>query len=970
MQGTRVSHYLVLEQIGAGGMGVVYLARDEKLARNVALKFITPAVAADAHARARLMREARAACAVDHPNIATVHDVGEWEGQLFLAMGYYPGETLKDRIARGPLAIDEAAAIAEQLASGLAAAHAADVVHRDLKPGNVILTTSGLVKILDFGLAKLIGPSIDTVTDMTGAGAAVGTMRYMAPEQARGAQVDPRADVWAFGVVLFEMLTGRVPFPQESAAALLAAILTERPTESRSIGPEIPAELERLITRCLVKDPAERTLTASEAARILAAYRASVAGRSARPPRRRVAWLTTAVLLVSAALAAPPALRALHRRWATRTALPEIQRLTAAQDLAAAVDLAMEAERYIPGDAELVAILSTIARPLTIESEPSGAQISYMEYGKDGAWRPLGRTPIRDARLPINWLRVRAEKAGFDTAEDVVGNIVGPGGVSTARFELAPVGSAPARMVRAVRPASPYSVYVLGLELPRVTLGSFWIDREEVTNRQFKTFVDAGGYERREYWQHPFLRDGRVVSLDEALALFRDATGRPGPAGWELGTYLDGQDDLPVTGVSWYEAAAYATFTGKSLPTVYHWSWVATQPLVGWVIPFATFNARSPVPAGTARALHRFGAINLAGNAKEWCVNESTGGKRYILGGGFDEPPYMFRDADARSPFERSPNFGFRTMKLEPGDESGVSLAGPVVGPSRNYAIEKPASDPIFAAYARMYSYDATDLAATVEPQDSGDPGWRTEKVTFAAAYPDERVITYLFLPTRAAPPYQTIVYTPPANAWDLRSSEAVRATPGFAYLMRSGRAVAFPIYLGTFERGTDDFRSDFRKNTSRWRDHVIALSKDLRRTVDYLSTRPDLDHDRFGFLGVSRGASLAPMLLAMEPRIHAAALWIPGLYLEPVPAEADAINFVTRMKTPALVLSGRYDYNFPEETSSRPFFDLLGTPAEHKRRVVYDTGHNLPFADAVKQTLDWFDRYLGEPAPGDAAVR
>ncbi len=960
MQGTRIGHYVVLEKIGAGGMGVVYLARDEKLARNVALKFITPAVAGDAHARARLMREARAACAIDHPNIATVHDVGEWEGQLFLAMGYYRGETLKDRIARGPLGIDEAVVIAEQIAAGLAAAHAANVVHRDLKPGNVILTTSGLVKILDFGLAKLVGPSVETATDVTGSGTTVGTMLYMAPEQARGEEVDARADVWAFGVVLCEMLTGRLPFPHESAAVLLAAILTRPHAEPRSVRPEIPSELDRLIARCLVKEPAKRTLTANEAARLLAEYRGAAAARPAHGARRRKYWLATAAVLVATALATPLFLRASHRRWATRTALPEIQRLAAEQENAAALDLAAEAERYLPGDATLAAILPMIARPLSIESDPAGARISYHEYGKDRAWRPLGTTPIRDGRLPLGWLRVRAEKDGFDAAEDTVGNIVGPGGVTTARFELAPSGSAPAGMVRAVGTDDPYSVYVLGLQQPGVTLDSFWIDRQEVTNRQYKAFVDANGYARRELWQHPFVRDGREISWDEAIALFHDATGRPGPAAWELGTYPEGQNDLPVTGVSWYEAVAYAAFAGHSLPTVYHWTWVATQPLVGWVIPLANFNARALVSAGTATAVHRFGAVNLAGNAKEWCLNESTGGKRYILGGGFDEPPYMFRDADARSPFERSANFGFRTMKLDPGDRSGTAHAGPIFGPSRDYVVEKPVSDPIFDAYRRMYSYDPTDLAATVEPEASTSPDWRIEKVTFAAAYPDERVIVHLFLPTRATPPYQTVVFVPPANAWDQRSSDAVRANPSFAYLMRSGRAVALPIYRGTFERGTDDFRSDFKKNTSRWRDHVIELSKDFRRTVDYLMTRSDLDRDRFGFLGISRGASLAPMLLSLEPRVRAAALWIPGLYLEPVPAEADAIHFVTRMKTPALMLSGRYDYNFPEDTSSRPFFDLLGTPAQDKRRVVYDTGHNLPFADAVKQTLDWFDRYLG----------
>src|SRR5205814_6010663 len=155
--------------------------------------------------------------------------------------------------------------------------------------------------------------------------------------------------------------------------------------------------------------------------------------------------------------------------------------------------------------------------------------------------------------------------------------------------------------------------------------------------------------------------------------------------------------------------------------------------------------------------------------------------------------------------------------------------------------------------------------------------------------YPNERVIAYLFLPRTARPPYQTVIYMPAANAWDLRSSAPFLATPPFSYLVRGGRAVVFPIYKGTFERGSDEFKSDYRKSTNRWRDHVIALSKDLSRTVDYLQTRDDLDLQRLAYFGTSRGAALAPMMLAVDPRVHAAALWLPGLYLEPLAPEVDA---------------------------------------------------------------------------------
>jgi cephalosporin-C deacetylase-like acetyl esterase len=200
----------------------------------------------------------------------------------------------------------------------------------------------------------------------------------------------------------------------------------------------------------------------------------------------------------------------------------------------------------------------------------------------------------------------------------------------------------------------------------------------------------------------------------------------------------------------------------------------------------------------------------------------------------------------------------------------------------------------------------------------------------------------------------------PGAAAWDQRSSAGVIANPDFGFLVKSGRAVVFPIYKGAYERSTPEYRGDQPKATNLWRDYIIAFSKDFSRTIDYLVTRSDFDQNRLAFVGHSRGAALAPMLLALESRVKTAVLRIPGFYLEKQAPEVDAINFAPRVKIPVLQLSGRFDYNFPDETSSQPFFAMLGSPADQKKRVVYDTGHNLPINQSVKETLDWLDRYLG----------
>ena len=245
-------------------MGVVYRARDTKLGRLVALKFLPQQWSHDDSAKQRFVREAQAASATHHPNICTIHDIETADdGQLFIVMAFYEGPTLKQRLETGPIAIDEALEIATQIADGLAKAHAQGVVHRDIKPGNVILTEEG-VRILDFGLATFVD-----ALKLTAENVSFGTPAYMSPEQVRGQATDARSDVWAVGVVLYEMLSGHVPFQGSHAEAIAHAIRNEAPEPLRSIRPEIPEEIEQLVFRALHKDAAVRFPSGRELARAL-----------------------------------------------------------------------------------------------------------------------------------------------------------------------------------------------------------------------------------------------------------------------------------------------------------------------------------------------------------------------------------------------------------------------------------------------------------------------------------------------------------------------------------------------------------------------------------------------------------------------------------------------------------------------------------------------------------------------------
>jgi cephalosporin-C deacetylase-like acetyl esterase len=348
----------------------------------------------------------------------------------------------------------------------------------------------------------------------------------------------------------------------------------------------------------------------------------------------------------------------------------------------------------------------------------------------------------------------------------------------------------------------------------------------------------------------------------------------------------------------------------------------------------------------------------MAGNVKEWCLN-AAGQKRYILGGAWNEPVYMFTDADAQSPFERNANYGFRCMKVDAMAALSPPLTSVVNLPSRDPRAARAVSDAVFEAYRSLYSFDHGNLDAKVDAVDDSSPEWRVEKVSYAAAYADERIPAYLYLPKGVKPPYQTLVVFPGSGVISQRSSAGHSDVDRFNFVMRSGRALLYPIYKSTYERG-DAITSDYPNSSSVYRDHVIMWSKDVGRSVDYLESRPDIAKDKIGYLGFSWGAELGPTCVATEPRLSLAIFVVGGLSLQPALPEADQINFAPRVKVPVLMLNGRYDFFFPTETSQEPLFGLLGSPPADKRRVVYETGHNLPTNSAVQETLNWFDRYLG----------
>jgi predicted Ser/Thr protein kinase len=955
--GTRLGRYSIVGPLGAGAMGVVYRARDEKLERIAAIKMLAPGVFSGDEARRRFRREALALAKLNHPHIAAVYDVGEQAGLDYIVMEFVAGESLADKVKCGPLAVQDATSIALQVAQALEEAHEHGVIHRDLKPANVMITPKGQAKVLDFGVAKLL-ETTNATQSVLETGGLIGTPLYMSPEQALGQEVDVRTDLWSLGVLYYEMLTGRPPFQGDSAVSVLRAITSDRCPPVRHVHPGLPEEAERIVSRALEKDSARRYATATEMVhdtRLLLEKMNGAASPAASTSAEllRILSATLAAVVVLGALTGWWFFRrAAERRWAREEAIPQIESFLQARRPLEALGVLERAEKDLPGDAHLRQVSNANTQLVDVTSEPEGAQVSVQDYlTPNGPTLKLGTTPLKSVRIPVGYFRWTIVKPGVGKM------VVAPETANSMNFPLALAQKAPAGMVYADGGAWGDFNGFIGWMGPYV-FPAYYIDRFEVTNREFQEFVDHGGYENSQYWPAEFRRDGRMLTWSEAISLFGDTTGRRGPSTWVGGHYPEGQPNFPVSGVSWFEAAAYAAWSGKALPVLGQWYQAAKFQDAAYTVQLSNLTTGRAAAAGAYQGLGNYGTYDMAGNVREWIANPVDGDVRLILGGSWKSSNYLYTSPEALSPFDRSDTNGFRCVRNL--GATPAAAAQPIHRLSRDFATYKPVSEEVFRAYKLLYAYPNTPLNAKDEGVVKETVDWRELKITFDTAYNGERMAAHLFLPKRARPPYQTVLFFPSARVMFLPpDSRNLGDVNYFDYIIQSGRAVMYPVYEDTYERRVKHLlpaQPDSAYLPVDW-------YKDAARSMDYLATRPDIDGDRIGYLGVSMGSAEGVIIAALlQDRLRVSIFLDGGYFLESAKPGIDQADFAPRIKMPVLMVNGRYDFTFPVQTAQDPLFRMLGTPPADKRHVLLETPHDVTQdrPALVKEVLSWLDRYLG----------
>jgi len=498
--------------------------------------------------------------------------------------------------------------------------------------------------------------------------------------------------------------------------------------------------------------------------------------------------------------------------------------------------------------------------------------------------------------------------------------------------------------------------------LDPINMNPYSISKFEVTNQEYYEFLNSDAYNDPKNWPFPIVIEDKTIDFDDVKLFFTDQYGAQGPSNWNYGNFPNGQKNLPVTGVSWFEAYAYSKYRGLSLPNIYQWENAANLSGSTNLIKRSNFSKEQLIEYDDPTTNNIFGIFNLAGNVREWMSNPNNDSNknRAILGGCFLDETYSYNDYYSQDAFDRSIGNGIRLVYNPMGtpeinnESFGVDV--------RDFLNTEDVSDEVFKYYLSQYEYEYSDKNITTENIDTLSNGIVIQKYEMPAGYGDGKEILsgYVFYDKNIKDKYKPIIYFPGSNALHTpKDSNMVEGFPSrVIYLIKEGYALIHPIYKSTYSR-QDNQRSDYGDMSDQYKEHVIMWGKDYKKSIDYIFTRKDFDSSKLSYYGVSWGGFMGNILLAIDERVKSAVLLVAGLEFQKCKKEVDAHYYTRRIKIPTIMLNGKFDQYFPYETSQIPMYKLIDVEEENKKHFIYESGHYVPRNELIKQHLEWLDKYL-----------
>jgi len=596
--------------------------------------------------------------------------------------------------------------------------------------------------------------------------------------------------------------------------------------------------------------------------------------------------------------------------------------------------------------------------PINIKSDSLQALV-FIKYGDDTLWTEIGLTPIDSIRVP--WFK---GKYDFQLKFKVNNRIIVATPDRSGEFDFGNIEQYP--IEHAIIPETKNSMmFFPGINFGNVSIETFSISKTEVSNKEFQDFVNSGGYEDSQYWDFPIKIGGLEYNFEGSIKKFIDKHGQYGPANWSYGQYANNAENFPVTGISWFEARAYAKYKGYKLPNIFQW--LSSAGLSGFVsdlpdISRSNLESSQLCEVGDSRGENYFQLKNIAGNVREWTTNPQGGenDKFSILGGSYSDNFYSFNDYHAISPFDRSIGNGFRVVQSPHSSELELLDNLVVDFIERDILLENNVSDDVFSIYRGQFSYDQYDLNPIIDSIFDYE-NYIAYRFQLTPAYKNnEPLHGYVVYSNKNKSKLKPIIQFP--SAWAIGSNSdnwIIEATiTNYNYLLAEGYAIVCPVYYSTYNRNKI-LKTWWANESDDYKNTIIKIGKDYKRSIDFIVSRNNFDFENLTYMGYSWGSIMSNILLAIDDRVKSAFICAGGLQVQKSKPEIDPALFTRRISIPVMHITGKNDGIFDYENSQIPMQKLLGTPPENQEMIVLEgVGHIIPKDIIIENHLRWLERY------------